>query len=94
VIGESGNLSFSPLVKNGELRTHVLLNGKPFDDLNGHISTRNDTPERIRLPIPAGLLRPGRNVLRFEQSGTKSDPTKLDNLGLLGIAIEFPAPLP
>ena len=90
VIGESGNLDFSDRVKAGELRTHVPLNGRPFDDLNRHVTTRNDKPVRIRLPIPAGALRVGPNVLRFEQSGTKDDPKTLDNLGLLGIAIESP----
>jgi hypothetical protein len=89
VIGESGHLDFSPLVKKGELRTRALLNGRPFDDLNRHVTSRNDVPERIRLPIPGGLLRAGRNVLRLEQSGTKDDPTKLDNLGVLGVALEF-----
>lgn len=90
VIGESGNLDFSDRVKKGELRTNVLLNGRRFDDLNRHINTRNDVPARIRLPIPAGLLKAGENVLRFEQTGAKDDPRMLDNLGVLGTALEFP----
>jgi hypothetical protein len=94
VIGESGNAQFSDRVKAGELRTRVLLNGRPFDDLNRHVTSRNETPERIRLPVPAGVLRSGRNVLRFEQSGTKDDPAKRDNLGILGVALEFAAPGP
>jgi hypothetical protein len=94
VIGESGNLDYSERVKKGELRTRALLNGRPFDDLNRHITTRNETPQRIRLPIPAGILRPGRNVLRLEQSGTKDDPLKLDNMGVLGVDLEFNAAAP
>jgi hypothetical protein len=90
VIGESGNLDFSEHVKQGELRTHAFLNGRPIDDLNRHISTRNETPERIRLPLPPGLLRVGRNVLKFEQAGTKEDRSLVDNLGILGVALEFP----
>ncbi len=42
------------------------------------------------MPIPAGLLRAGRNVVRFEQNGTAEEPSKRDNLGLLGLAIEMP----
>jgi hypothetical protein len=88
VVGVDGNLDFSPLVRRGELLTSVLLNGRPFDNLNRHVTTRNDAPLRIRLPVPPGLLRQGRNVLRFEQAGLKDDPEKLDNLGLARIALE------
>jgi hypothetical protein len=91
VIGETGNLDFSDLVKQGELRTIVMMNGRPFDTLNRHISTRNDVPARIRLPIPAGVLKAGENVLRFEQAGMKDDPRVLDSLGILNMAVEFPA---
>lgn len=89
VVGEAAELPFSGLLKKGELRTNVKINGEPFDYLNRHISTRNEAPERIRLPIPAGLLRPGKNVIRFEQAGIASDPNYLDDLGLLGVALEF-----
>jgi hypothetical protein len=57
--------------------------------LNRHITSKNETPERIRLPIPAGLLHAGRNLIRFEQVAQVSDPTSLDDLGVLGIALEF-----
>ena len=89
VVGEASGLQFSSLVQKGELRTNVTINGQPVDYLNRHITSKNETPERIRLPIPAGRLHPGRNVIRFEQAGIASDPTYLDDLGLLGIALEF-----
>ena len=89
VVGESGDSEFSPLVRKGELVSRVSLNGKAFDTLNHHIMTKNEAPERIRLPIPSGLLRSGRNVIRVQQEGAKDDPSKRDNLGLLGIALEF-----
>jgi hypothetical protein len=88
VVGESGD-EYSAHVKNGELLTRVSMNGKPFDTLNKHITTKNEIPERIHLAIPAGVLKAGPNVLRFQQEGTKEDPSKRDNLGLLGIALEF-----
>jgi len=90
VVGEATELQFSNLVKKGELRTNVKLNGEPFDYLNRHITSKNEAPERIRLPIPRGLLKPGRNVVRFEQTGIASDPNYLDDLGVLGFAVEFP----
>ena len=92
VVGESGNVDFSDEVRQGFLRTNVLLNGTKIDYLNRHIRDRNDAPTRVRLPIPAGLLRAGANTLRFEQSGMKADAEKLDNLGVLAIAVEQDAP--
>jgi hypothetical protein len=90
VAGEANDLPFAALVQKGELRTNVKLNGEPFDYLNRHINSENETPVRIRLPIPRDLLRPGKNVIRFEQAGTADDPNLLDDLGLLGVALEFP----
>ena len=89
VVGEANSLQFSELVRRGEIRTNVKLNGRPVDYLNRHITTKNETPERIRLPIPAGLLKPGVNTIRFEQAGKAGDPEELDDLGILSIAVEF-----
>jgi hypothetical protein len=90
VVGEGDDdIAFSNLVKKGALRTNVSVNGTPFDYLNRHISSRNETPERIRLPIPKGLLKPGKNVIRFVQVGKEDEPNELDDLGILGIALEF-----
>ncbi len=91
VVGEANSLQFSDLVRKGEIRTNVKVNGRAVDYLNRHITTKNETPERIRLPIPAGLLRPGENLLRIEQVGKVGDPEELDDLGILTIAVEFEA---
>lgn len=90
VVGEAPDLQFSALVKKGELRTNLKLNGEPFDYLNRFINSRNETPERIRIPIPKALLRTGKNVIRLEQTGVANDPNFLDDLGILGVAVEFP----
>jgi hypothetical protein len=89
VVGVGAGIPFSNQIQKGELRTNVAINGKPVDYLNRHISGKNEIPERIRLPIPAGILHPGRNVIRFQQVGIANDPNYLDDLGLLGIALEF-----
>jgi len=91
VVGEANGLMFSQLIRLGELRTKVSLNGREFDYLNRHITTRNETPERIRLPIPTGLLKAGENRVRIVQYGRESDPNYLDDLGILGIAVEIRA---
>lgn len=88
VVGEAQGLQFSNLIRVGELRTKVYLNGREIDYLNRHITSRNETPERIRLPIPEGLLKVGENRIRILQTGTSNDPNYLDDLGVLGIAFE------
>lgn len=89
-IGIEGDLLFSEAVRRGELVTHLALDGKRFDVLNRHITRLNDSVLRLRIPLPPGRLEPGRHTLRFEQAGTRDDPTKLDNLGILCIALERP----
>jgi hypothetical protein len=91
VEGEGPGFRFANKIREGELRTTVHVNGKAIDYLNRLITTKNETPERVRMPIPAGLLKPGRNVLRFEQAGIANDPNYLDDLGVLEIALEFDA---
>jgi hypothetical protein len=94
VVGEANSLAFSEFVRRGELRTNASLNDKFVDYLNRHITTKNETPDRIRLPIPAGLLHPGENKLRIDQIGKAGEPEELDDIGILTIAIEFDAAKP
>lgn len=89
VVGETSGTPYSNLVQKGELRTNVLINGKMMDYINRYIVTANETPERILIPIPADLLKPGGNVLRIEQTGTKNSPQELDDLGILQIGLLF-----
>ncbi len=90
VIPEVGETEYSRQVRNGELRTYVAINGQRFDYLNRYIKTSNEAPERIRIPIPRGLLRAGKNTLRIEVTGTASARALYDDLGILQMALEFP----
>ena len=60
VVGENTDSSYSEAIKKGELKTYVAVNGQRVDYLNRHIKTRNDTPERVAIAIPANLLHPAR----------------------------------
>jgi hypothetical protein len=91
VVGESSTADFADEVRRGGLRTILKVNGKTVDYLNRHITSRNETPERIRLAIPAGVLKAGVNRLRIEQQGRANDPKELDDLGVLCVALEFGA---
>jgi len=92
VVGEATGLPFSDFVRRGELKTYLAINGRRVDDLNRHVAGANESVERIRVPIPADALRPGANVLRIEQTGIATDPGWLDDLGVVGVAVEFAAP--
>jgi hypothetical protein len=88
VVGEANGLDFSHLVRNGELRTKISVNDREIDYLNRHITDDNVAPTRIRVPIPAGLLKVGENRIKIVQTGRAKDPTYFDDLGILGIAVE------
>jgi hypothetical protein len=90
VVSENGDSEHSKQVRAGELRTYVAINGRRIDYLNRHVKSRNETPERIRIPIPAGSLHAGRNALRIEVTGDSSPRVQYDDLGILQIALEFP----
>lgn len=89
VVGEEFGLPFSDFIRKGELKTYVAIGGNRIDYLNRHIKTRNDTVERIRIPIPPGSLKAGKNVIRIEQTATADDPTGYDDLGILQMALEI-----
>ncbi len=91
VVGGDRSLPFADDIAKGELRTNVAINGKPVDYLNRHIRDRNEIPERIRLPIPAGVLKAGANDLKITQA-IRVEDNYVDDLGVLGIALEFDPP--
>lgn len=92
VVGEAPGLPFSEFIRRGELKTYVEVNGKRFDYLNRHIHDANETPARIRIPIPNGSLVAGDNKFRIVQTGVENNPHWYDDLGILGIALEFADP--
>jgi hypothetical protein len=89
VVGENNDPRWSPRVRDGELRTYIVINGKRVDYLNRYIKTRNDTPERVAIPIPAGSFQPGENTIRLELTGTATESKELDDFGVLQMALEF-----
>ena len=89
VIAEEGLGEYSELIRKGQLRTTLSLNGQKVDDLNAHVAAFNENRQRLRLKVPAGVLRLGKNELRFDQAGTLAEPKLRDNLGILRISLEF-----
>lgn len=91
LVGENSDPEYSQQVRNGELRTYLVINGKRVDYLNHYLKTNNLAPERIAIPIPAGLLHTGKNSIRLELTGMATNEKQLDDFGLLQMAVEFPA---
>jgi hypothetical protein len=91
VVGENNNPDYSPRVRNGELRTYIAVNGRRIDYLNRYVKTSNETPERVAIPIPAGVLKAGKNTVRLELTGMASKSRELDDFGVLQIALECPS---
>ncbi len=92
VVGEDNDAVYSRYVREGELRTWLVVNGQRVDYVNRFIKTRGETPERIAVPIPCGLLKAGRNTIRLELTGMARKAKELDDLGVLHIAVEFREP--
>ncbi len=91
VVPEVGDTEYSRQVRNGELRTYVSINGRRVDYLNRYIkASQNETPERIRIPIPRGVLHAGKNAIRIEVTGGASSTALYDDVGILQMAVEFP----
>ncbi len=74
----------TPFLKDlheGFLITELFINGKKVDVLNRHIVYRTSTDgmQRIRVPVPPGVLKPGRNWYRLRQQSSRSDPDDFDD---------------
>ena len=89
LVGEHSEPNFSDRIRHGELRTYLAINGKRIDYLNRYLRTNNLAPERIAIPVPAGVFHPGQNTIRLDLTGMANDEKQLDDFGLLQLAVEF-----
>ncbi|MBI1324350.1 hypothetical protein GC170_14360 [bacterium] len=78
---------FGDLIRKGELLTELRLNGNMLGTLNEKVALSNETPERLRFAIPAGVVKPGTNRIEFRLKGRSNDPNYLDDLGILGVRL-------
>ncbi|MCC7422175.1 MAG: hypothetical protein IT428_18005 [Planctomycetaceae bacterium] len=68
-------------LRAGGLRTEVMLNGVGLGDLNSQLTWKQAVPDDlvVRLAVPAGLLKKGRNVVRVSQRPARLDPDSFDD---------------
>ena len=80
-------------LRRGFLTTHVALNQVPCRTLNRHCEFLSPIgkPQRIRIPLPTGSLKEGRNLLQFQQNPSSTDPKLFDDCEVRRIALEFDA---
>ena len=76
---------------NDEWRTHAAINSQKLDPLGlNHLLPANSRgPVRLVVPVAAGLLKKGDNVLRIFQTPQKDDPRSFDDCGIFGIGLEL-----
>jgi hypothetical protein len=76
---------------DGFLRTGVTINARRLDDLNKSINLRAlpENPQRLRIALPAGLLKGGENTIRLQQRPRRDDPTQFDDCELSRVALEI-----
>jgi hypothetical protein len=81
-------------LRDGRMRTELTINDRPVTDLNRWLRFRAplDRPERLRIPIPAGLIQSGRNTFRLSQHPRQTNGTEYDNCELSDLQLEFGEP--
>lgn len=82
--------TIQPFVKSlekGELITEIWLNDSMIDNLNRYVQDKNEKPARFFIPIPAGAIKSGKNILEFRQKGLENDAAYLDDLSILGVRL-------
>lgn len=77
-------------LRDGYLRTELLLNGKTVDFLNRHVPLGNRRqPRRVRIELPRAELRAGRNTLELRQQPQKDLPGSYDDFGIFAVSLEW-----
>ena len=70
VVGESNDAIYSDLIRKGELKTYIAVNGQRVDYMNRHIKTRNeDARKRAAILIPAEIATPCQKHRPFGADG-------------------------
>lgn len=75
----------------GDMSTELLVNGRRLADLNRFVSVRSlpGNPQRLRILLPAGLLKAGENVIRIAQRPERDDASEFDDCEISRLALEF-----
>jgi hypothetical protein len=78
-------------LRAGKLVTEVSVNEQPIGTLNSKIRFRTScqNPDRIRLEVPGGVLKSGKNVLRLRQKPLKESGREYDDCEVGNFRLEF-----
>jgi hypothetical protein len=77
-------------LRAGGLLTEVTLNGVSLGDLNSRLTWKQASPDDlvVRLSVPEGCLKKGRNTLRLSQRSARLDPESFDDCEVGPVWIE------
>jgi hypothetical protein len=83
-------------LRNGGLGTEVILNGTSLGRLNDRISRKalRESPQKIRLEIPAELLRKGENTWAIKQTPLRKNPQEFDDCEIGPVVLDIEQTLP
>jgi hypothetical protein len=76
-------------LERGELRTEVVVNGRPVDYLNRHVDRASAEPRRVVVDMPRGALHAGDNTVEVRQTPERATQ-RYAHCGVTGIAVELP----
>ncbi len=78
-------------LRAGNLVSEVFINEQPIGNLNQQIRFKSkiENPERLRLAIPADLLKRGANTFELRQHPLKKNAREFDDVEVGNIRIDF-----
>lgn len=78
-------------LREGNLITELVINDQSLGSLNEHLRFKStaERPERIRIPIPSGLLKAGPNVFQLRQRPLKPGGQEYDDGEVGHFSIDF-----
>ncbi len=81
-------------LRDGHLRTTLLLNGTEVDFVNRYLRRKRTSAVRVRIPLPREQLKEGDNVLTLKQRPQRDEPGSYDDCGIWWVGLEWPAAEP
>jgi hypothetical protein len=76
-------------LREGELRTEVVVNGRVVDHLNRHVRKSPREPRWLTIALPRSVLRAGENTVLLRQTPEKRT-MHYESCGVTGMVVEIP----
>jgi len=94
IVGTGSGAAWKDELQQGRLRTYLSVNGQRLASLNDQVPRQSSRPLRLRVPVPAGVLKAGDNTLVIEGTASKDKATGYDDFGFWALALEIDTAAP